>query len=101
MDIGTALIITAVGAACFYFLTHSDQVRSPLALRIACISLGTSLLFSALLALPRDPSASLDATSRGAYMRQLFVGISIISLAHVVYPMKWWFAKRVSPSRET
>ena len=52
MDVGTGLIITAVGAACFYFLIHPEQVRSPLSLKISCISLGTSLLFSALLSIP-------------------------------------------------
>jgi hypothetical protein len=95
MDVGTAIVLVAVGAACLYLLTHPEKVRSPLALKIACVSLGSSLIFSALLALPRDPDASLDAISRGALVRHLFIGISIISLLYVTYPLDWGFGKRL------
>jgi hypothetical protein len=99
MDVGTATVITAVGAACFYFLIHPDKVRSPLALKIPCVSLGSSLIFSALLGLPRDPDASLDAISRGAFVRHLFTGISIISLMYVSYPLNWGFGIRPESRR--
>jgi hypothetical protein len=99
MDVGTAMVFVAVGAACLYLLTHPEQVRYPLALKIACISLGSSLIFSALLGLPRDPGASLDAISRGAFLRHLFIGISVIALLFVTYPFQIGVASRPSGER--